>query len=128
MINDSTSRENGINGPQTKKGHSETLGMDSWAQQSRLCHHPVTTRMKWKKPMNKVVMKCYIRSDPSIRGYKKKMWAIWNEEVTLEISEQRLVDQARTIKTNGWFSDLELEEIKRNTAADTRVKDAGREK
>lgn len=56
------------------------------------------------------------------------MWAIWNEEVTLEISEQRLVDQARTIKTNGWFSDLELEEIKRNTAADTREKDAGREK
>ena len=29
-----------------------------------------------------------------------------------ETSEQRLADQARAIRTNGWISEVELEEIK----------------
>ena len=41
------------------------------------------------------------------------MIAIWREIGTLEITEQRLVDQARVVRTNEWLTDVELEEIKR---------------
>ena len=41
------------------------------------------------------------------------MIAIWREIGTFEITEQRLGDQARFIRTNEWLTELELEEIKR---------------
>ena len=36
-------------------------------------------RTKWSKNKNKLVMQCYFKSDPSIRNYRKRMHAIWNE-------------------------------------------------
>ena len=45
------------------------------------------------------------------------MMDIWNSEGVFEISEQRLDDQARAIKTNGWLSEIEIEEIKRDIDA-----------
>ena len=53
-------------------------------------------------------MKCYIKSNPGNKGYRKRMYAIRRE-----ISEQRLADKARAIKVNGWLSVRELEELKR---------------
>ena len=41
------------------------------------------------------------------------MIAIWREIGTSEITEQRLADQVRVIRTNGWLTDVELEEIRR---------------
>ena len=46
------------------------------------------------------------------------MLGIWKELGVFEISEQRLADQARAIRTNGWLSEIELEEIQRNTESD----------
>ena len=37
----------------------------------------------------------------------------WKEHGVFEITEQRLCDQARAIRKNGWLSDLELENIQR---------------
>ena len=48
-----------------------------------------------------------------IRGYRKRMHAIWWERQQLEVTEQRLCDQARMIRVNGWLIELELEQIKR---------------
>ena len=42
------------------------------------------------------------------------MIPIWREIGTSEITEQRLVDQARVIRTNEWLTEGELEEIRRN--------------
>jgi hypothetical protein len=42
------------------------------------------------------------------------MLDIWNSEGAFGISEQRLADQARAIKTNGWLLEIEIEEIERN--------------
>ena len=42
------------------------------------------------------------------------MIPIWREIGTFEITEQRLVDQARVIRTNEWLTEGELEEIGRN--------------
>ena len=58
-------------------------------------------------------MKCYIKSNPGTRGYKKRVFAIWREVGEFEITEQRLADQAGASKINGWFSDIEIEEMKR---------------
>ena len=41
------------------------------------------------------------------------MIAVWREKGTFEITEQGLVDQARFIRTNGWLTEVKLEEIRR---------------
>ena len=41
------------------------------------------------------------------------MIAIWREIGTFEITEQRLADQARIIRTNEWLTEVELEKIRR---------------
>ena len=51
------------------------------------------------KKLNKLVMRCFYQSDPTRRGYRKQMIAIWREIGTFEITEQRLLDQARVIRT-----------------------------
>ena len=42
------------------------------------------------------------------------MLALWNVEGVFESSEQRLANQSRMCKNNGWLSDVEIEEIKRS--------------
>ena len=39
------------------------------------------------------------------------MIAIWREIGTFELTEQRLVDQARVIRTDEWLTKVELEKI-----------------
>ena len=58
-------------------------------------------------------MRCFYQSDPTRRGYWKRMIAIWRERGTSEITEQRLVDQVRVVRTNEWLIEVELEESRR---------------
>ena len=53
------------------------------------------------------------QSDNNRRGCQKRMIAIWREIGTFEITEQRLADQARIIRTNEWLTEVELEKIRR---------------
>ena len=57
--------------------------------------------------------RCFYQSSPIRRGQQKQLIAVWREIETFEITEQRLVDQLRVIRTNEWLIDMELEEIKR---------------
>ena len=57
-------------------------------------------RRRWSKDENKLVMRCFYQSDPTRRGCRKRMITTWREIGTFEITEQRLVDQARVIRTN----------------------------
>ena len=57
-------------------------------------------RRRWTKEENKLVMRFFYQSDPTRRGYRKRKIAIWREIGTFEITEQRLVDQARVVRTN----------------------------
>ena len=41
------------------------------------------------------------------------MMKIWREVGVFEVIEQRLADQTRVIRTNGWLSEVELDEIQR---------------
>ena len=58
-------------------------------------------------------MYCKFKSEPNRRGYRKRMMEMWREKGVIEISEQRLMDQARAIVVNQWLTDVELEEIRR---------------
>ena len=43
-------------------------------------HHanPVTSkRRKWTSEENKIVMECYLLSEPKIREYRKRMLSLW---------------------------------------------------
>ena len=72
-------------------------------------------------------MECFLRSKPidddgkSIRGYKQRMMQEWKEHGVFEITEQRLREQARAIRKNGWLSDLELENIRRMIEAESEI-------
>ena len=71
------------------------------------------------KEVNKVVMECVYRSKPfheegkPISGYRKRMFKEWREKGNFESTEQRVCDQTRAIRKNGWLLELELEAIKR---------------
>ena len=62
--------------------------------------HPDTARRRWNKEVNKLVMRCFFRSEPTKRGYRKRMFGIWKEIGVFEITEKRLADQARMIRVN----------------------------
>ena len=58
-------------------------------------------------------MECYLLSEPKIRGYRKRMLSLWLQKGIFWVSEQRLVDQANTIRRNSWMTELEIEELER---------------
>ena len=62
--------------------------------------HHTTARMKWTKEVNKLVIKCFYKSNQSQRGYRKRMIKIWKEIGVFDTTEQRLADQSRAIRTN----------------------------
>ena len=69
-------------------------------------------KTKWTKQLNRIVIKCYLKSLPSIRGYRKRMLKIWSEIGLFELNEQKLAGQALAIKTNGWSPILKLKKLK----------------
>ena len=77
--------------------------------------------------MNKTVIEGFFRTKPfdddgkPIRGYRQRMMQDWKEHGVFEFTEQRLCDQARTIRKNGWLSDLELENIRRIIEAESEI-------
>ena len=72
-------------------------------------------------------MECFFRGKPfdddgkSTRGYRQRMMQEWKELGVFEITEQRLCDQARAVRKNGWLSNLELENIRRMIGAESEI-------
>ena len=66
-------------------------------------HHAnsvISKRRKWISQENKIVIECYLLSEPKIRGYRKRMLSLWLQKGMFWVSEQRLVDQTNTIRRN----------------------------
>ena len=111
-----------MNGSGTE-GEGASPGKCFSAQQRQPGRHHATARMKWSKEINKVIMECFYSSNPfgengkPIRGYRQRMFGECKERKMFETTEQRICDQARTIRKNGRLSELELEEIKRKVDA-----------
>ena len=55
----------------------------------------------------------FLRSNPKVIGYRKRMHNLWKDMGMFQITEQRLLDQKAQIMKKKWLTDLELEEIKR---------------
>ena len=88
------------------------------------CHHAnhvISKRRKWASQENKIVMECYLLSEPKIRGYRKRMLSLWLQKGVFWVSEQRLVDQANTIRRNSWMTELEIEELERKVTGSNSV-------
>ena len=71
-------------------------------------------------------MECYLLSEPKVRGYRKHMLSLWLNKGLFWVSEQRLVDQANTIRKNSWMTELEIEELERNLAENDSYKEKER--
>ena len=65
----------------------------------------------WTREDNQLALSCYFRSNPTQRGYRKRMIEIWQECASIQTTSQRLVDHIWTIIKKGWFSDIEILEI-----------------
>ena len=66
-------------------------------------HHAssvISKRKKWSSQKNKIVMECYLLSEPNVRGYKKRMLSLWLNQGIIWVSEQGLGDQKNTIRRN----------------------------
>ena len=66
-------------------------------------------------------MKCYLLSEPKIRGYRKRMLSLWLQNGMFWVSEQRLVDQTNTIHRNSWMTELEIEKLERKVTGSDKV-------
>ena len=95
------------------------------SRQGNMGHHhanPVSSkRRKWTSQENKIVMECYLLKQPKIRRYRKRMLSLWLQKGVFWVSEQRLVDQANTIRRNSWMTELEIEELERKVTGSDSV-------
>ena len=57
-------------------------GSDGVAGQAPLGRQPATGRRKWNNAVNRVVMECYFESEPTVRGYRKRMLSAWRCLIT----------------------------------------------
>ena len=71
----------------------------------------ISKKRKWTSQENEIVMECYLLSAPKIRGYRKRMLRFWQQKGMFWVLEQRLVDQANTVRRNSWMTELEIEEL-----------------
>ncbi len=120
-MNQNRNVNNDVNGTGTSS-EGASSGRCSVEEQRRPGRNQATARMKWTKEMNIVVMECFYSANPfdengvPIRGYRQRMYREWRERGMFNTSEQRLSDQARAIRKNGWLSEVELEAIRRRLA------------
>ena len=78
-------------------------------------------RGKWASQENKIVMECYLLREPKIRDYRKHMLSLWPQKGMFWVSEQRLVDQANTIRRNSWMTELDKGELERKVTGSNSV-------
>ena len=52
---------------------------------------------KWTREHNQIALHYYLRSNPTRRGYRKRMIEIWHESSSFQTINQRIADKVRTI-------------------------------
>ena len=57
--------------------------------------------------------KLFDKEGKPIKGFRNGMFREFREKGMFKLTEQRLCDQSRAIRKNGWLSELELEAIKK---------------
>ena len=71
--------------------------------------HQNTARKRWTKNENKTAISCYLKATKeSKRGYRKRMYDLWNEMGISEIKKQHLASQIRSIFKNKRLTETEI--------------------
>ena len=86
----------------------------------------ISKRRNWSSQENKIVMECYLLSEPKLRGYRKHMLSLWLNKGMFWLSEQRLVDQANNFRRNSWMTESDIEKLERNLAENDSYKEEER--
>ena len=71
-------------------------------------------------------MEYYLLTELKVRGYRKCMLSLWINKGMSWVSEERLVDQANTIRRNRWVTELEIEEQETKLAENSSYKEEER--
>ena len=123
---------NDINGAATSCGGTSS-GRYSSGEQRGPGRYPMIGGMRWSREVNKVVLEYFYRSKSSdeegrpMKRYRQRMFMQWRLQGMFEFTEQRVCDQARAIRKNGWLSEPELERIKRKIDNETQNEDSSQE-
>ena len=112
MITNRHSITNDVNGNNSQSEVPSSGGCPV-GEQRRPDRQTTTARHNWSSELNKIAMRCFYSSDWKRKGYGNRMLAKWNEIGLFECSAGNLIDRCRVIKSNGYLSEIELEEIKR---------------
>ena len=109
-------KNNGVDGTGTTSYEGVASGMHVVPDPASAGCHQATDqtkgRMKWEKAVNKILIECWIRSEVTKRKYRQRMKKIWDEIGVFTVTEQRLAEQARQIRTNKLLTDIDIEEIR----------------
>ena len=76
-------------------------------------------RKTWTRKYNQLALHCYFKSNPTQRGYRKRMMEIWQELSIFQTTSQRLADPVRTIIKKGLVHQKINDQERRNTLPDT---------
>ena len=66
----------------------------------------------WTKEEKRKLWKCYLRSKPKKRGYRKRMHGIWKQEGMKGVREQQLCDQRKQIEEKQCLEEIKMETLK----------------
>jgi len=70
---------------------------------------------KWSREDNKELICCWMLSSPERRGFRKRLYDIYQDRnPETEATEQLLAGQVRSVIIRKVFSDVELEEFRRD--------------
>ena len=76
-------KNNGVNGTGTTSCEDVAPGTHGVPGPASAGRHQATDqtkgRKKWEKAVNKIVIECWIRSEPTKRKYRQRMKKIWDE-------------------------------------------------
>ena len=112
-------KSNSVNGSGTTTCEGVTLGMHGVPDPTSACRHKATDQtkktMKLEKGVSKIIIECCTRSEPTKSTHRQTMKKIWDEIGVFPVTEQRLTDQARQIRTKRWLTDIEIEEIRKKS-------------
>ena len=99
---------NDMNGPRLAE---QRPSPSTCSQQGNIGHHAnpvISKRRKWTSEENKIVMECYLLSEPKIRGYRKPMLSLWLQKDIFWAS--RLQNQIKELRKD--LSQLEASKDK----------------
>jgi len=72
-------------------------------------------RQRWQHEENKELITCWLLSNSSQRGFRKRLHSLWTERNPgRPTSEQLIAGQVRAVLQRREFSDLEIEELRRD--------------